>query len=343
MAMKKRSSRGRPVAVAPALLLGALSCGVIFWKLGETGLVNGDEGFYHAVARNMLASGDFTRLEFTGEHRVYDTFMNAPLQYWARAALIASLGDNYWSMRCLSALFAVLAIVTTYWLAAGIGGTRAGLLAGLLLLTTFQFLFLHGARTGELEPIVCFVLLLTCLLFVRCVERDRGWLGHHLCLLALVNLKAPLVLIPLCAELVFLLSVRPARRRLAGWIAWGAAVAPFALAWHIGQLFALGDEAWSVLSKMSGQASGEALRRERGPLVNAAFYAQTMLFGAYPHVFVFLVAVVGMPAARMSRRRKRCVAHVLLVAITVLAFFLMVAKSYPWYVIPAYPFLCVLA
>ena len=336
-------SRARGVAITPAVLLAVAAAALFFWKLGDTGLVNGDEGFYHTVARNMLASGDYTRLEFTGEHRVYDTFMNAPLQYWARAGLIAALGDNYWSMRGLSALFAVLSIVATYWLGASIGGTRAGVLAALAQMTTFQFVYLHSARTGELEPVVCFVLTFTVLLFLRSIERGRGWLGHHLCLIALVNIKAPLVLIPVAAELVFLLVTPVARRRLPGWLAFGAAILPVALAWHIGQFVALGSDAWNVIAKMSGQASGEELQRERGAFANAGFYAETMLHGAYPYVFAFPVALLGMLAARLSRRRKRRALHTALMAAAVLLFFLLVAKSYPWYVIPAYPFLCVLA
>ena len=50
-----------------AVLSGALFC----FGLGSYSVVNGDEGFYHAVARNMLASGNWFRIEFTGEHRIY--------------------------------------------------------------------------------------------------------------------------------------------------------------------------------------------------------------------------------------------------------------------------------
>ena len=90
-------------AWAPAALI-ALSLPVLFYGLGSYSVVNADEGFYHYVARNMVETGNWLRLEFTGEHRIYDTFMNAPIQYWARGLVIAIFGDSLWTMRILSAV-----------------------------------------------------------------------------------------------------------------------------------------------------------------------------------------------------------------------------------------------
>ena len=58
-----------------------LSIPIIFWGLGSYSVANNDEAYYHSVARTMVDTGNWLRLEFTGEHRLYDTFMNAPLHY----------------------------------------------------------------------------------------------------------------------------------------------------------------------------------------------------------------------------------------------------------------------
>lgn len=55
--------------------------------------MNGDEGIYHYMARRMVETGDRFLLEFTGEHRVYDTLTHAPLFLWAKALSILAIGS----------------------------------------------------------------------------------------------------------------------------------------------------------------------------------------------------------------------------------------------------------
>ena len=107
---------------------------VILVGLGSYSVVNGDEAVYHAIAARMVESGNWFALEFKGEPRIYDTLMNAPLQYWARAALISVFGDNTWTMRILSALFGVATVLVTYRLVLIVSDRRAAFLSGLIQL-----------------------------------------------------------------------------------------------------------------------------------------------------------------------------------------------------------------
>lgn len=86
----------------PLSILTAAAWPIIFLHLGRYGLVNGDEAFYHAVARNMLQSADWTRVEFIGEVRYYDTFTHMPLFVWLKTIPLATWGDDYFSMRIVS-------------------------------------------------------------------------------------------------------------------------------------------------------------------------------------------------------------------------------------------------
>lgn len=79
---------------AVCALPGVLSVPVLFFGLADYSAVHMDELLYHGVARQMLASGDFLRLEFGGELRTYDALMNAPVHYWVKAPLIAIFGDG---------------------------------------------------------------------------------------------------------------------------------------------------------------------------------------------------------------------------------------------------------
>src|SRR5262245_10153103 len=123
-------------------LLAALCLPIFFWGLSRYGVVNSDEAFYQAVAERMVASGDWLRLDFRGEPRFYDSFLNAPLPHWLRAALIAAFGSNAWTMRVLSAACGAGAVLATAGLAARVAGARSAFAAGFVLLTTFQLVYL---------------------------------------------------------------------------------------------------------------------------------------------------------------------------------------------------------
>ena len=325
--------------VATAIALA--SAAFLFFGLSRYGVVNVDEGIYHAIAERMVASGDVFRLDFRGEPRPYDAFMNAPLHYWARAALIAVLGSNHFTMRALSALFGVLTVVATYALGCRVAGRRAGLLAAAVQITTFHFVYLHGARTGELDTIVTCLVATACVCFLRGVEDQRSFLPHHLALAALLMTKLPLVIVPIAAESLWLAAHPELRRHLRRYLLSGLAVLPFALLWHAGQAVALRDELLAIAGSMLGHASGagDTGMEHVGPLGNLRFYASAVLYGALPWAAIYPFAATA-ALGRDEHARPRRIA--LLFAVVVFAFFAFVSKHFAWYVMPAYPFLSVL-
>jgi 4-amino-4-deoxy-L-arabinose transferase-like glycosyltransferase len=329
--------------VRAAAAIAAVSAAFLLTGLSRYGIVNADEGIYHGIAERMAATGDLLRLDFRGEPRVYDTFLNAPLHYWARAGLVAAVGSNGFSMRALSALFGVLAVLVTYALGCRLVGARAALLAAAVQLTTFQFVYLHGARTGELDAIATCLVAAACLAFLRGVQDGRSFVPHHVCVAALLLTKLPLAALPLAAELAWLALHPGDRRHLRRYVMAGLPILPLALAWHVGQAIALRDQVGDVIATMLGQASGDpagaaADSPDLGPLGNLRFYAGTLVYGAFPWSaawpFAIAAALAGGPGAAGRRTA-------LLHAAVVCAFFALVSKHYPWYVMPAYPFLAI--
>lgn len=332
--------------VRVAALIALVSAAFLFVGLSRYGVVNADEAIYQGVAEHMAETGDWLHLDFRGERRVYDTFMNAPLHYWVRAGLITTLGSSRFTMRALSALFGVLTVVVTYALGCRLVGRGAAVLAAAVQLTTFHFVYLHGARTGELDTIVSCLMALLCLTLLRGFEDGRSFVPHHLTLIALALTKLPLAIVPLAAELVWL-ALHPGRRtRLRRYVITGLWLLPVALAWHGMQAVLERDHVGNVVRTMLGQASGhraatghaeEGLRL--GLLGNARFYAKAMLYGAFPWAvaYPFAVAAAFGRAASAAGRRTA-----LLFAAAVVLFFSLVSKHYPWYVMPAYPFLSIL-
>jgi 4-amino-4-deoxy-L-arabinose transferase-like glycosyltransferase len=316
-----------------------LSIPIIFWGLGSYSVANNDEAYYHSVARSMVETGNWLRIEFTGEHRLYDTFMNAPLHYWAKAGIIAALGDSLWTLRILSALFGLAAVLMTYRLTAYVSSDRAGFLAALLLLTNFQFVYWHGARTGEMEAILCFFFAASAYRFLRSLDTGRGFILHHACLIVIFSLKAPLVMVPVATELAFFALSPPARAHFARWVATAVGILPVALAWHVPNAWIHADEIAAIVRRMASEASGAPGAFARAAQ-NLQFYGIAILFGAFPYAFAFPLALAS-AVSRLSNpdTRQRWLLLLLHPALLVL-WFTLVAKRSPYYVMPIYPFLC---
>ncbi len=317
-----------------------LSIPLILFRLGSYSLVNGDEGFYHSVAERMLESGDWLRLEFKGQHRVYDTFMNAPIQYWMKAVLIWGFGDTYWTMRILSALFGIASVLMTYRLVLFLSRPATAIVAALIQLTTLQFIYLHSARTGELETLISFLFTLIAYLFLRAVEGRHRFIAHHLCLLVLVNLKMPLLLLPIAAETLCFILLPATRPAFRSWLVSGAMILPFGFCWHVLKMIELWDAFLYTMHMMASQMAGPDLVGARtGPLHNLKFYAATLLFGAFPYALVYPIAIFEVLRRKtnpIDRSRWTVIGLYLLVLVV---FFILVARYQRWYLIPAYPFL----
>ncbi|MEE2663348.1 MAG: glycosyltransferase family 39 protein [Myxococcota bacterium] len=326
---------------AAVLALVPLAYLILFHGLGRYGVVNGDEGFYHAVAATMVETGDFLRLEFHGEHRLYDTFMNAPLQYWGRALAISLLGDGRVAMRIQSALFGLASVMLSYAFARRLASRRAAFLVSAIQLTTFQFVYWHSARTGELETATAFFFTAVAWCFVRYVETGRGLVLHHVCWLLLANWKLPLALLPLVAETAAFALLPAARARIGPWLRSAALLLPLGFVWHAGQLVAHWDDFLSVADRMLTQAfEPEAGASRHGVAANARFYFFSVLYGAFPYSLLYPFAFGSLLWAREEHGRVRLVVLGLFIA-SVFAFFVVVEKHHRWYWTPALPLLSI--
>jgi 4-amino-4-deoxy-L-arabinose transferase-like glycosyltransferase len=322
-----------------------LSVPVLFYGLGSYGIVNGDEAVYHEIAQAMAKSGDWWHYQVRGQSLDYSSVLNPPLFFWMKAGLLLLFGDSYWTMRVLSALFGLLCVLVTYRLGSHVAGRDAGWLSGLALLTTWQFVYWHSARTGEMETAIALLYTLAAYLFLRALETGRGFVAHHLVLALLMNLKLPLVALPLLAEMAFLALTRQHRRRLLDWALVGLAVAPLGFLWPL--LLAIrGEDVGAGFREMLQRAEGMEIggpldRRYDHPLGNAWYYACVMMFGAYPHVLAFPPALLGAWIPRREESDRLRFRLLGLFVLVVFGFFIAVGRHSPWYIVPAIPALCV--
>jgi 4-amino-4-deoxy-L-arabinose transferase-like glycosyltransferase len=327
-------------ALAGALLVASAGA-LLFFDLGVPGITAGDEAYYHGAARHMARTGEWGRIVFAGENRVYDTFTHAPLFFWAKGLVLLVLEDSRFSMRVLSAAFGVVSVATTAWLGRRLAGDAAGLFAGLVQLTTFQFVWVHGARSGVMEPLLLALLAAIAILFLRAIEDGKSFWPHHVCLALLVGLKLGLVVAPVLAETAFFLATPRARRHFRDWLTLGAAIAPVGLSWHVVQAALQWDgfveTATAVIQQTAGTGSA-ALRL--GLLGNLDYYASVLAWGAFPHSLVLPIAILSIarPPARSLAAGWRVVVFQ---ALALLVFFTVVSAHYTWYAMPLLPFLSV--
>ncbi len=139
---------GLRIAALAALLIAAAWLGA----LGLRGLFAPDEGRYAEIPREMLASGDWV----TPRMNDLKYFEKPPLQYWATAVAYSLLGEHEWSARLWPALTGLAAALAAAWSAARVFSPRAGLIAGVVLATSWayvlagQYLTLDMSLTGLL-------------------------------------------------------------------------------------------------------------------------------------------------------------------------------------------------
>lgn len=142
-------------AITALLWMIAWAAGLLGGALGEP-----DEGRYAEVAREMLASGDWTTPRLDG----FNFFDKPPLHYWASATAYSLFGVHPWSARLWCALTGLLAIAAVGWAGTRVLGREAGLYAAAILGSSMLFVF--GAHVDTLDVGVAAFLALGMACFV---------------------------------------------------------------------------------------------------------------------------------------------------------------------------------
>ncbi|MFW5856478.1 MAG: ArnT family glycosyltransferase [Planctomycetota bacterium] len=196
------------------------------------GVLLEDPARYAAVAKSILATGDWVTMHQTP---ATPYFNKPPLYFWATALLFRLAGPAAWAARFWSGLAGAVAAVLLFDAARRLAGWRVGLLAGLLLALTNDFLR-YGA-TGRLDaPLVCCMTAAAWSYARWCAGgRSRWLLGVGLACGLGVLVKGPPVLVMLPALAGAALLAGRLRRLASAPALWAGLLAGAALAapWHL--------------------------------------------------------------------------------------------------------------
>jgi len=212
--LDEKTLAGRTTAAHLLLLL--ILCGVLFllgaWSLP---LADPEEARCALIVRQMARSGHWIVPYFDG-HVYYDK--PAPF-FWLAAAGWKLTGSAELSGRLVSAVAGLLGVLASYALTRRLFGSLAGLLAGVILATSGEFLFL--ARWYRMDMPFVAAMWAALWWFWRCQSgpegtdnkgvRRRKWLGFYaFCAIAtLFKGPAGLVLPVMVVATYLLLSERP--------------------------------------------------------------------------------------------------------------------------------------
>jgi 4-amino-4-deoxy-L-arabinose transferase-like glycosyltransferase len=161
----------------PALLVFTLCSGLLLPMLGQFGLWDPWETHYGEVAREILARDDWITLWWAQD----EWFRSKPIFiFWIEALAWGGLGIPFspdtnpahpeWAIRLPHYVLSMTALLTAFGLVKRIFGTRAGMIAALVLATTpYYFLLSHQAITDL--PFVATMTTALCL-FGLAMEAD---------------------------------------------------------------------------------------------------------------------------------------------------------------------------
>lgn len=118
----------------------------IFYGLGDTHLIEYDEGIYGLVAKNILKSGEWFTLQWNLGAPWFD---KGPLYLWLTALSIKIFGLTSFAVRFWSAVFGVVGCLSVYLIGKKLFNWRVGFMASVILSSTLGYL--NYSRLGMLD------------------------------------------------------------------------------------------------------------------------------------------------------------------------------------------------
>lgn len=340
---------GRIKGFLALLLVLAVATGLLMYGLGQTALSDRDEGEYAASVAAMRASGDYLVPTLNGRN-----YLEKPiLTFWAMAASFKLLGPGETAARLPSALSGFLLLMALGLLVWRVSG-QPGLGALAVACLGFSPLFVLVGRACLTDMLLSLWTTLALLCFFMATEteapRDRGWYLAAWVALGLGFLTkgpvAPAVVLP--TALIYVIWQRRLGHTLKrAQILWGLLIFLLInLPWYGLIWYRLGDEFWQAFFVSQNlRRFTEALLGHGGGLV---YYLPVILLGAYPFAGAALPELgrslfQNPRAQRQSDPLARLHLFSGLALVLVFLVFSLAATKQINYLLPALPFLAILA
>ncbi len=330
-----------------ALVLAVMAANV-FLRLSSTFISDSDEARYGVSAYEMLQSRSFLVTTYARQPEYWN--LKPPLGYWLIALSYRLFGYSPLALRLPSALFGLLVVAGTMAFAKRWGNRRLAVLSGLIVATAFGFLSNHGARSGDLDAALTFLLLLAAMQLPRC-GRSRWRLPAFAAILGGAFLLKSFAILPMVVVGAAWLLWSGAWRRLKpldgllSALLFAAVVAPWALArWRA-------DGTAYFLERMLREDLFLRSTRIIDKVTYSPFGYVTAFFDRFAPWPLAMLAAGWLALARrggrpspLARRLRRGVLPLLVLwALVPLVLFSLSRTQHHWYLHPIYPACAMLA
>lgn len=331
------NDKSRAVGAALCILVLAVACFFLLYKLGSEPFQDYDEATYAEIMTESLASHHY--LSFTFLDNAY--FNKPPLLFWLMDASREVIPDVEFAARFPSALSGIVLIGTVMlavWYTTS-GGYAAAFSGGVLLATSA---FIEPARQARFDILVSLFVVLSVYAFLRAQDNRQWflWFGAFVGLGILA--KGPIEGFGIIGALAVAVAYRRWKWLLDPYFWGGVGTALLiALPWHLYETAKFGMAFWDTY------LIGQVLNRVATPLfttgpTNAEYIGYLFQF-ATPWALAFCVSFVLTPLTWMKLRLQE---SALLFAseicvFAVLAVCLLTKTKAISYLIPLYPFMAV--
>jgi len=331
-------SASAPLAIFIFLLITSFALPLI--RLGKPELGSPHEARVVATGTNMAESGDWIVPYFNGALRL----QKPPLPYWTIAILVKIFGplDEFF-FRLPSALMGVGGIILTLMIGRVMFGWHIGLLAALFQALTTKYII--ESRLARVDMYLTFwvvvSLLLLVLIFFGKKRRDWLWpilwaaiaMGFLAKWLAVFMFVMPLMLYGLWAY--------PQRRPRLGWHLLGISIfLLLAFSWVLALVGSLGWETvqagWA--REVSDNITSPVHRANHGYL----YYIPQLFVLSFPWA-ALIPAALTVPFWAQARQQRDKLLGLLLSVIVALVLLSLISKKKADYLLPALPFVAILA
>ncbi len=322
----------------------SLFCGLIFiWGLGDIPFYTKGQPREATVVWEIYHNGDWV-LPLRNGHIIPS---KPPLFHWLGTAAALAWGQlSEFSIRFPSALLALLGVLLTYRAGAAVWGVEAGLIAGLILATSFEWV--RAATTARVDMTLTFFMVAAFFSFWSLYRQQQvGWLEalSFFCLLGLATLaKGPIgALLPGLVVGVFLCVKRDLRfiRRL-HLVTGGLLFVLIAGSWY-GLALWQGGEAFfekqimkeNILRFWASESAGA------GHVHPFYYFIPNLFLGMAPWSFFFLPLCYFLYQCRQDWAEKHFT-YLIVWIVTIFVFYSASSSKRTVYILPIYPALALL-
>jgi 4-amino-4-deoxy-L-arabinose transferase-like glycosyltransferase len=317
------------------LTLFLLAALVLLWGLKRGSLEDFDEAIYAQISKEIVEDGNWLTL-----HWGYKPYLEKPPVFmWSTAILFHLFGVNEFWARAASAFSGIGLAIITYFIGQFVYDKQIGYWAGLILLTSNQFV--ASARFGTTDIMLTLFIFLAVYAYLRLEEGTQKWwyIIGIACALAFMVKSVAALIAPLAIALSLFLDkclITSIRSRHF----WQGALLAFVMVvpWHIfmylqhGQAFVDQYFGYSIITRAAGSLEGHTGDR--------FYYIDRLQKYFFPWVYLapFALALNLRENIKFKSRSR----ILLIVTILVFGLYTVAQTKLRWYIVPMYPALVIL-